>query len=298
MPFFERELTAMGMHLNPPGKTVVLAPKGHVPTPEEISHLAGIGVRNAHEGRIKVVGVPVGTGEFAIKSVIGIVRDGRAEPLARMLPRIPDIQAANPIATGSIGMSSAEARRMSASGGSLVATPPAVLADLSGSLGDKVRRNLPESELVTSIWEGIRGLRDNGGVTEEDMGNVASRGWRDRAFRPEEVSASGNSDREVLAARDAETINSHQAQKTFGKQANLVRYDRYVTPLDERSIHPLPPEQIGPFGESQTSECAKARKRNQSEPGAAAWLSAKAGGRITRHTSLGVPVRRTATSGD
>ena len=37
-------------------------------------------------------------------------------------------------------MSSAEARRMSASVGSLVATLPAILVDLSGSLGEKVRR--------------------------------------------------------------------------------------------------------------------------------------------------------------
>ena len=35
-PFLERELTAGGIQLNP-GKTVSLAPKGHVPTPEEIS---------------------------------------------------------------------------------------------------------------------------------------------------------------------------------------------------------------------------------------------------------------------
>ena len=38
---------------------------------------------------------------------------------------------------------------MSASIGSLVAMLPAVLADLSGSLGEKIRRNLPESELVS-----------------------------------------------------------------------------------------------------------------------------------------------------
>ena len=62
-------------------------------------------------------------------------------------------------------MSSAEARRMPASVGSLVATLPAVLADLSGSLGGKVRRYLPESELVTSIGEGVRGLRGDGGVS-------------------------------------------------------------------------------------------------------------------------------------
>ena len=79
-----------------------MAPKGHVPTPEEISLLVGVGVRITDEGEIKVVGVPVGSNEFAIESAIGIVRDGRAEQLARMLPRMPDKRAAKLIATGSM----------------------------------------------------------------------------------------------------------------------------------------------------------------------------------------------------
>ena len=102
-----------------------------------------------------------------------------------------------------------------------------------------------------------------------EMGQVVPRGWRDRAFCPEEVSASGNSDREVLAAHDAET-NSHNAQKKLGKQLNWVRYDRYVTSLDGLPTHARPPEVVGPFGENETRECAKARQRSQSRPGAAA----------------------------
>ena len=51
---------------------------------------------------------------------------------------------------GGFGLSSAEARRMSASVGSLVATVPEVLADLSGAIGDKVRE-LPDSDLVRRI---------------------------------------------------------------------------------------------------------------------------------------------------
>ena len=98
-------------------------------------------------------------------------------------------QASLSTGAGEFGMSSAEARRMSTSVGSLVATLPAVLADLSGSLGEKVWRNLPGSELVTSTWEGVRDLRDEGGVTDEEMGEVVPRGWRDRAFSPQEVSA-------------------------------------------------------------------------------------------------------------
>ena len=56
MPFLDKELTARGIHLDT-CKTVALAPKGHVPTPEERSLLAGVSVRIADEGGIKVVGV-------------------------------------------------------------------------------------------------------------------------------------------------------------------------------------------------------------------------------------------------
>ena len=54
-----------------------------------------------------------------------------------------------------------------------------------------------------------------------------------------------------------------------------MRYDRYVTSLDGLPTHEGPPEGIGPFGESETRECAKARQRSQSGPGAAAWLRAR-----------------------
>ena len=66
VPFLERELAARGIHLNL-GKTAALASKGHVPTAEDETLLAGVGVRIADEGGIKVVGVPVGTDEFAIE---------------------------------------------------------------------------------------------------------------------------------------------------------------------------------------------------------------------------------------
>ena len=59
-------MTPRGIHLSP-GMTVALAPKRHVPTPEDISLLAGVGVRMADAGGIKVVGVPVGSDEFAIE---------------------------------------------------------------------------------------------------------------------------------------------------------------------------------------------------------------------------------------
>ena len=111
VPFLDRELTARSRNLNP-GKTVALAAKGHVPTSEETSLLAGVGVRVADEGGIKVAGVPAGSDEFAIESAIGIIRDGGAEQLARMLPRMPDKQAANLVATSSMVQRTAYVERV------------------------------------------------------------------------------------------------------------------------------------------------------------------------------------------
>ena len=53
---------------------------------------------------------------------------------------------------GGVGLSSAEARRMSMSVGSLVATVSEALADMSGAIGDKVRRDLPDSDLVPGAF--------------------------------------------------------------------------------------------------------------------------------------------------
>eukprot|EP00904_Undaria_pinnatifida_P007452 jgi/Undpi1/3837/HiC_scaffold_16.g07206.m1 len=91
-----------------------------------------------------------------------------------MLTLQPHQQAQASLSTGAggFGLSSAEARRMSAFVGSLVATVPEVLADLSGAIGKKVRRELPESDLVRRIWNSTRDLRDVHGVSEEAMANI------------------------------------------------------------------------------------------------------------------------------
>ena len=49
---------------------------------------------------------------------------------------------------------------------------PEVLADLSGPLGEKVRRELPNSDLVRRIWSSVMDLRDIHGVSEEAMANM------------------------------------------------------------------------------------------------------------------------------
>ena len=61
---------------------------------------------------------------------------------------------------------------MSASIGSMVATVPEVLADLSGAIGEKVRRGLLDSDLVRRMWKSVRDFRDVHGVSEEAMANI------------------------------------------------------------------------------------------------------------------------------
>ena len=51
---------------------------------------------------MKVVGVPTGTDAYAMQRAMQIVKNGRAEQLARMLPHMPDKQSANLIAAGSM----------------------------------------------------------------------------------------------------------------------------------------------------------------------------------------------------
>ena len=69
-----RELSNIGIAINP-SKTVALPPKGHVLALEGIALLEGIGVRIAERGGVKVVGVPVGTDEYARESAMEIVRN-------------------------------------------------------------------------------------------------------------------------------------------------------------------------------------------------------------------------------
>ena len=57
---------------------------------------------------------------------------------------------------GGLGLPSMEARRMSASTRSRVGTLPEILADLTAPLGDRVRRRLPESSIITQLGGSLR----------------------------------------------------------------------------------------------------------------------------------------------
>ena len=78
-------------------------------------------------------------------------------------------QASPSTEAGGFGLSSVEAWRVSVSVGSMVSTILEVLADLSGITGEKVRRGLPDLDLVRRFWRSVRDLRDVHGFSEEAM---------------------------------------------------------------------------------------------------------------------------------
>lgn len=79
------------------------------------------------------------------------------------------VQASLSTGAGGFGLTSVGARRVSASVGSMVATVPEVVADLSGATGENWRE-LPGSDLVRHIWRSIKDLRDVHGLSEEVIG--------------------------------------------------------------------------------------------------------------------------------
>ena len=130
------------------------------------------------------------------------------------------------------------------------------------------------------------------------MGEVVPRGWRDRAFRSEEVRASENSDGELLAANDAETTNSHKAQNKTRKtcQPGALRPVRHITGQTPR---PCAPDGGGrPFQGERNPRMRKGRATEPVENRSCRLVTSEASGRSTRCTSPRVPVGRAATSGD
>ena len=97
---------------------------------------------------------------------------------------------------------------------------PEVLADLTGPVGDRVRRGLPESRIIARLGGRLWEIRDTWGVTKEEMAGIVPESWSewglgaegDTALRPLKV--------DILAAHDAVTTNSRKAQHHLGKLVN------------------------------------------------------------------------------
>lgn len=100
--FLRRELDDIGLVINP-AKIVALPPKGHAPTTEESSLLESVDVDIADEVGTAVVGVLTGTYEYALGRLIEVVKDRRANRLARWLANMPNKEAAAVILIESLG---------------------------------------------------------------------------------------------------------------------------------------------------------------------------------------------------
>ena len=80
---------------------------------------------------------------------------------------------------------------------------------------------------------------------------------------------------DVLPAHDAETISSSKAQHRLGKLVNRVRYERYVSSLDQLPETRPQQDTSESQGEKETRDLARARQRSQSGSGATAFLRAR-----------------------
>lgn len=90
----------------------------------------------------------------------------------------------------------------------LVVTVPEALADNSCTLGEKIRRGLPNEDLIHRTWHSVR---DAHGISEKAVANVVPESWRDRVLHAREEVNSRQYDVEVLPVHDDEITNSHKA---------------------------------------------------------------------------------------
>lgn len=66
---------------------------------------------------------------------------------------------------------------MSASIGSRVGTLTEILADVTGPLGDKLKRRLPESSIIARLGDRLREIRDTEAATKEAVARIVPETW-------------------------------------------------------------------------------------------------------------------------
>ena len=66
---------------------------------------------------------------------------------------------------------------MSASNGSRAGTLPEAIPDITGPLGDRVRRGVPESNIIAQLGGSLREIRETWGETKEAMAGIIPESW-------------------------------------------------------------------------------------------------------------------------
>ena len=90
MPDLEKDLQEQLCITISRPKSIACPPQGHTPTDQERELLSGVGLSIADQG-IAVVGVPIGTDEYAKNYAIDVVKALGAEKLARKPARMPEM---------------------------------------------------------------------------------------------------------------------------------------------------------------------------------------------------------------
>ena len=140
---------------------------------------------------------------------------------------------------------------MSASIGSSVGALPEDIADLTGPLGDGMRRRLPESNVIAQLGGSLREIRDTGGVTKEPMTGIIPESLLEWGLGAEGDLASTAPEADTLAAHDAVTTNSRKTQQKIGKldkQGRNAAYTALLEQLPENSLAGTPAGDSTPAG--------------------------------------------------
>ena len=101
------------------------------------------------------------------------------------------------------------------------------IAYITGPLGHRVRKGLPESNIIAQLGGRLGEIRGAEGVTKEAMAGIVPGSWLDWSHRPEGDLASTAPEADILAAHDVVTTNSRKVQPKLGK---LVNYSDRMLP--------------------------------------------------------------------